>query len=109
MTKGMTGTCTYEYFYSKINKLAPDELALQNMLQKIRITFKPISTNKQVSNVTKRGCLLSWKPPSDNGGHQISHYEVEKCETGTDQWLPIKNAKGLSLEVNNLVKNGESH
>ena len=57
----------------------------------------------QVSNVTKRGCLLSWKPPSDNGGHQISQYEVEKCEAGSDQWLPIKNTKGLSLEINNLV------
>ena len=57
-----------------------------------------------MSNVTKKGCLLEWKPPSDNGGHQISHYEVEKCEAGSDQWLPIKSAKGSSLEINNLVR-----
>jgi hypothetical protein len=36
--------------------------------------------------------------------HQISHFEVEKCEAGSDQWLPIKTTKGLSLEVNNLVR-----
>ena len=57
----------------------------------------------QVSEVNKKGCLLSWKPPSDNGGYQISHYEVEKSEVGSDQWLPIKTTKGLSLQVTNLV------
>ena len=56
----------------------------------------------EVSEVTKKTCLLSWKCPEDNGGYQISHYEVEKFDPGMAQWLPIKNTKGLSLEVTNL-------
>jgi len=56
-----------------------------------------------VSEVTKKTCFLSWKPPADNGGYQISHYEVEKLDPNLDQWLPVKQTKGLSLEVTNLV------
>lgn len=55
-----------------------------------------------VSDITKKTCLLSWKPPTDNGGYQISQYEVEKLDPNLDQWLPVKTTKGLSLEVHNL-------
>jgi titin len=58
----------------------------------------------KVSDVTKKGCLLQWSPPSDNGGHDIEHFEVEKMDMSTEQWLPIKNVKGSSLEVTNLVE-----
>ena len=30
-----------------------------------------------VTEVTRKSCLLSWKPPADNGGYQITHYEVQ--------------------------------
>ena len=43
-----------------------------------------------VSEVTKRGCLLQWKPPADNGGYQITHYEVEKMDMSMGSWLPVK-------------------
>ena len=43
-----------------------------------------------VTEVSKRGCLLAWKPPADNGGYQISHYEVEKMDMSMGSWLPVK-------------------
>ncbi len=52
-----------------------------------------------VAEVTKKTCLLSWKPPTDNGGYQITHYEVEKLDVKTDQWLPVKSVKSMSLQV----------
>ena len=62
----------------------------------------------KVSEVTKKGCLLQWGPPSDNGGHDITHYEVEKMDMSSGQWLPIKNVKSFSLDVTNLVE-GKSY
>ena len=35
---------------------------------------------------------------------QITHYEVEKMDVATNQWLPVKSVKGLSLQVGNLVE-----
>ena len=61
-----------------------------------------------MSEVTKKSCFLQWKPPADNGGHDIEQYEVEKLDTSTEQWLPVKNTKGFSLEVKNLVE-GKSY
>ena len=58
-----------------------------------------------MSEVTKKSCLLSWKPPADNGGHQITHYEVEKMDMAMGSWLPVKSINSMSLQVNNLVEN----
>ncbi len=57
-----------------------------------------------VSELTKKTCLLAWKPPADNGGYQITHYEVEKMDMTIGSWLPVKSVKAMSLEVNNLVE-----
>ena len=62
----------------------------------------------KVSDVTKKTCLLEWGCPADNGGYPITHYEVEKMDVHTNQWLPIKSVKGLSLQVTNLVE-GKSY
>jgi len=56
-----------------------------------------------VSDVTKKSCTLTWKPPSDNGGKQIIQYEVEKMEEVSGTWLPAGNPKGTSWELKNLV------
>ena len=57
-----------------------------------------------VSEITKKSCLLSWKPPADNGGYQISHYEIEKMDMAMGSWLPVKNAMAMSLHVPYLVE-----
>ena len=53
----------------------------------------------KVTEVTKKSCLLAWKPPADNGGYQITHYEVEKLDNTNGSWLPVKSVKAMSLEV----------
>ena len=54
--------------------------------------------------MTKKTCLLEWGCPADNGGYPITHYEVEKMDVATEQWLPVKSVKGLSLQVTNCQK-----
>ena len=53
----------------------------------------------KVMEVTKKSCRLEWKPPADNGGYQITHYEVEKLDNTNGSWLPVKSVKAMSLEV----------
>lgn len=72
----------------------------------IRVVGKPSMPTGplKVSEVTKKSCQLNWKPPSDDGGYQISHYEVEKNDLSVGNWLPVKNVSGFSLHVPNLVE-----
>ena len=42
--------------------------------------------------------------PEDDGGKQISHYEVEKMDEATGSWLPAGNPKGFSCDLRNLVE-----
>ena len=38
----------------------------------------------EVSDITKRTCTLSWKPPADDGGYPIETYEVyDICLSGS--------------------------
>lgn len=56
----------------------------------------------EVSDVTKRTCMLSWKCPEDDGGHPITNYELERMDVNSGQWLPAGKPKGTSFEVKNL-------
>ncbi|XP_072021853.1 twitchin-like isoform X7 [Amphiura filiformis] len=42
-----------------------------------------------VSDVTQEGCKLSWNPPLDNGGSEITNYIVEKKEADDDYWQKV--------------------
>jgi hypothetical protein len=53
----------------------------------------------KVSEVTKETCLVSWKPPLDNGGCPIERYIVEKQDVGRGGWTP---AGDTSSENNSL-------
>lgn len=72
----------------------------------VNIFGKPTICNGPlvISEVTKKSCALSWKAPSDNGGKQITHYEVEKMDESAGTWLPVGNPKGTSWELKNLVE-----
>merc|ERR1719175_532452 len=48
--------------------------------------------------------VLRWKMPEDDGGKQISRYEVEKMDESTGAWLPAGNPKGFSWDLRNLVE-----
>ncbi|KAJ6655614.1 hypothetical protein lerEdw1_004966 [Lerista edwardsae] len=42
----------------------------------------------QCHNVNKDSLVLSWVTPSDNGGSPVLGYFIERCEVGTEEWVP---------------------
>jgi hypothetical protein len=40
----------------------------------------------EVVDSTSTSVSLTWKPPKDNGGVDLSGYVVEKCLVGSDKW-----------------------
>jgi len=94
-----------KYSLSAKNKHGEDEVEVDvQIFGKPTIPVGPL----KVSEVTKKSCHLSWKMPEDDGGKQISHYEVEKMDESTGAWLPAGNPKGFSWDLRNLVE-GKSY
>lgn len=50
----------------------------------------------EVTDVTKDSAKLKWQKPEDDGGQEISHYEMEKQEAGTGNWVPCGRTKDAS-------------
>ena len=42
-----------------------------------------------VSDITKSQCRLKWKPPKDDGGSRLHHYQVERREVGKPYWTTV--------------------
>ncbi|KHN73749.1 Twitchin [Toxocara canis] len=62
----------------------------------------------EVSDVTKEGCVLKWKPPEDDGGAEITNYVVEKRDLRTNAWVPVSTfVPGTSLTVTKLQEGHE--
>lgn len=74
-----------------------------------------------VSDITKHGCKLKWKKPEDDGGAPIDHYEIEKLDPLTGQWIPcgkstepeanvtgLQEGKPYKFRVRAVNKEGES-
>ncbi|XGW29138.1 hypothetical protein V3C99_008720 [Haemonchus contortus] len=62
----------------------------------------------EVSDVTKDSCVLSWNPPKDDGGAEITNYVVEKRDTKTNTWVPVSNfVTGTRITVPKLVEGHE--
>ena len=90
-----------KYTLSAKNKHGEDEVEVDvQIFGKPTIPVGPLV----VSEVTKKSCRLQWKMPEDDGGKQISHYEVEKMDEATGSWLPAGNPKGFSWDIRNLVE-----
>lgn len=91
-----------KYTLTATNKWGEDTVDCQvSVFGKPTVCLGPLT----VSEVTKKSCRLEWKAPKDNGGSQITHYEVEKMDEGSGSWLPAGQSKGTSLELKNLVEN----
>jgi len=57
----------------------------------------------KVDNLDAEGCTLSWKPPTDNGGNEVTNYVVEKREAGSGKWHKVSpNCLGTSCPVRGL-------
>jgi len=90
-----------KYLLKAKNQWGEDSAEIQiNVVGKPDMPGGPL----KVTEITKKSCLLTWKPPADNGGHQITHYEVEKMDSTNGSWLPVKSVNSMSLEVKNLVE-----
>jgi len=62
-----------------------------------------------VTDVTKETCVVSWKPPLDNGGCPVERYVVEKQDTARGGWTPAGEVNGdtNSLRVTKLTPGKE--
>ena len=61
-----------------------------------------------VSNVTKKGAKLSWKPPSQDGGAKIQTYIVEKRRADGRGWLKVESSLSATfLNVCDLIEGYE--
>uniref|UniRef100_A0A0N5AQN4 non-specific serine/threonine protein kinase n=1 Tax=Syphacia muris TaxID=451379 RepID=A0A0N5AQN4_9BILA len=56
----------------------------------------------EVSDVFEDHMKLNWKPPADDGGCPLDHYDIEKMDTATGRWVPCGKTDGTEAVVNNL-------
>lgn len=62
----------------------------------------------EVSDITKDSCVLSWEPPEDDGGAEITNYVVEKRDTNSNTWVPVSTfVAGTSIVVPKLHEGHE--
>ena len=65
----------------------------------------PPSGPIEISSITSESCVITWQPPEDDGGTDITNYIVEKRESGTTAWQLINSSvKRTSLHVSHLTK-----
>ena len=58
---------------------------------KFNLTDKPSKPEGPIVVKEMQGdaVTIEWKPPSDNGGLDISKYSVEKCEADKGVWMKV--------------------
>ena len=87
--KSIQKFCSTLYLYSDLNSYNI-YLLLNGLLSKIiflGLTDRPDCPRfPQVENIAHDSCLLSWKPPQNDGGSFITQYIVEKLELPGDKW-----------------------
>lgn len=59
----------------------------------------------EISSITSESCVISWNPPDDDGGTDITNYIVEKRESGSTAWQLINSSvKHSPFHVSHLTK-----
>lgn len=61
----------------------------------------------QISDVTKDGCKVAWRPPKDDGGSEITGYVVEKKDAETGKWVPVGETINPHLRADKLIEGHE--
>lgn len=46
--------------------------------------------NLEAGDITQTSVTLSWTPPENNGGSEVTHYIVEKREIDRKTWATVK-------------------
>ena len=65
--------------------------------------------NFQVIQVLKDSVVLSWQPPTNSGGSDITGYTVEKRDAKRNTWAPVANVDGqtTTYAVQKLIEGNE--
>lgn len=58
----------------------------------------------EVSEVFDDQATLDWKPPEDDGGEPVDHYEIEKMSTKDGIWVPCGRTADTKFKVDTLNK-----
>ncbi|XP_036007122.1 titin-like [Fundulus heteroclitus] len=62
----------------------------------------------EVSGLSAEKCTLSWGPPHEDGGAEVLHYIVEKCETSRVSWtLVCDDVMATTCKITKLLKGNE--
>lgn len=62
----------------------------------------------QITGITAAECTLSWGPPQESGGADITHYVVEKRETSRLSWTLVKaDVTKTFFKVTGLLKDND--
>lgn len=56
------------------------------------------------SNITKSSCTLTWRPPKDDGGSEITGYMVEKMDSENMRWVPVGEVQGCNIRADHLIE-----
>uniref|UniRef100_A0A8D3DAG2 Titin-like n=1 Tax=Scophthalmus maximus TaxID=52904 RepID=A0A8D3DAG2_SCOMX len=91
-------------------------LTLQNIAGTVTMPINCVIIDKpgppagplQITGLTAEVCTLSWGPPQEIGGADITHYIVEKRETSRLAWTVVKgDITKTFLKVTGLLKGNE--
>lgn len=74
----------------------------------VTITSRP-DPPKEVRAIKEgdRSAIISWEPPTDDGGCQIGNYIVEYYRTGWNVWLKATTERKLTAILSNLIEGSE--
>ena len=62
----------------------------------------------EVSRITEESCSLTWKPPLEDGGEDVSHFLVERRDTNRLNWVVMQaECKETTCDITRLFKNTE--
>ncbi len=82
---GLAHSTTYTYRVSSINEIGTSSTS--NTASATTLNTVPTSpTNLAVTAISPSQINLSWNPPSDNGGTQVTGYEIERSINGGSTW-----------------------
>lgn len=57
-----------------------------------------------MSDVFEDRMTLDWKPPDDDGGEPIDHYEIERMDERDGIWLPVGKSNDPHFVADGLKK-----